>query len=192
MKKQLMTLLAGVTLSFVMTSVAHAEWYVGLDATNLSYEVKFASKEAYDLNPARFKLGYIADSGFGVELQLLDSGDDSVIDGNGNPFQTESKTSWGLSGVWSSTNKKQGFYGSLGILVLDTIYTHQANNTSNKDEVILGGIGIGYYYNVSEKLKLTVDYISMSGEAGYTSFTLNRGDVDVGLDGFGLGLRYAF
>jgi hypothetical protein len=186
-------LVAAVVTASTLAGQAYAgDWYAGLDATNLSYNVKFSnSNETYDLNPLRFKAGYISDSGFGAELQLLGSGEDSTLDGGGSPFQTESKTSWGFSGIWSSTNEKHGLYGSLGILSLATTYTDQTTTTdSDTDDVLLTSLGLGYYVHVSENLKLTIDYTTMSGDAAYNTFSAT--DVDVKMSGFGLGVSYVF
>jgi len=192
MKVKNILLVAVVTASTLAGQAYAGDWYTGLDATNLSYDVKFSnSNETYDLNPLRFKVGYIGDSGFGAELQLLGSGEGSTIDGGGSPFQTESKTSWGLSGIWSSTNEKHGLYGSLGILSLDTTYTDQTTTTrSDTDSVMLTSLGLGYYVHVSDNLKLTIDYTTMSGDAAYSTFSTT--DVDVKMSGFGLGVSYVF
>jgi hypothetical protein len=171
---------------------AFANWYVGLDATNLDYEVKFITPEVYDLNPARLKLGYLGESGLGIELQVLGSSDAQTIDGNGNLFRTDLDSSLGISAIWSTTKDGFGVYGSFGFISFDTTYGDVRTGTSVQDKVPLSGFSLGAHYKVNDNFKLTLDYSYYGAEAAYNIFATNGEEVDTYLKGIGVGASYTF
>jgi len=184
-------LLATVVAASTLAGQAYAdgEWYVGLDATNLSYELDVAPTETYDLNPLRFKTGYTSASGFGIELQAFGSADDET-QSLGSAYKTELGTSLGLFGTLSSNTESDfGFYGSFGFASIDTENVTVLSGNVDSDKVLVTGFGFGTYYKIQDNFKVTLDYTRLTGQASYASFSR---DIDVELSGFGLGLSYIF
>ncbi len=181
------------TLSLtVMISLSHtaaAQWYIGLDTTNIDYKFSFEQgNENYDVQPSRFKLGHLNDEGYGFEFQAFSRNSDASPDPFNNLFEISLEKGYGLFAQWSSTHKKRGFYGLAGIAYIDTRYTEVASGRADTDSFSAIGIDLGWYYKFSNKLKLTIDYTQLRGDADYPTFI--TGEVSPQLTGFGIGLNY--
>lgn len=172
------------------SNAALAGWYVGVDTTNIRYEVGYnQGNERYDVNPNRFKIGHLNDEGYGFEFQVYGNSSDQSIDPFGDNFEVELGTSYGLFSQWSSTNKHHGFYGLAGFAYLDTTYRSVAANIGDTDSFHVIGLNVGWYYRLAENLKLTLDYTQLRGNADYPTF-ITGSHVSPIFSGFGFGLKY--
>lgn len=174
---------------------SYAGWYAGIDTTRLTHQIQFANALLeYDLNPTRFKTGYMLDSGFGVEMLMLGHANDDDTFG-GNQYQFRLHESWGMSAILETDYDNYGLRGSLGFLSLDTQFTDVSLTGFDSDEYIAYGISFGGYLKLTKNLRATLDFSAYDGDAGYPSYRTNvgtSGTLDIDLDGVGLGISYLF
>lgn len=199
--KKIPTILC-TTGALLLTSLtanhSHAETYIGVDAANFSYEVGYANgTEKFDFSPKRVRFGYLGDSGFGVELQVLTSSKDQITRTNNVLLEGSMDSSWGASFIMASKGERFGYHGSLGMLMLNTEYYAPNFNTRNAETSEFFGLSFGAHYNMLENLQLSLDYHQYKGQASYLDFFTSSGSalgdfLDVKLKGYSLGLTYFY
>ena len=195
-KKHILPLIGFAVLG-ATTQVSHASnIYVEVQGTDMEYEIDYSNgTETYELDPVILKLGFMSEPQEGVsgalEFHLIGDSEDDIIDPFSTPFRTAIDTSFGVHAKYGYQGDRFGFYGTLGLTLLDTTYTNLNTSVSNSDDALLLGGSLGLSFRIIENLRVTADYTLATGSASYPSF-IGPDDPDVTFSGLAVGLNYQF
>lgn len=169
------------------------EYYVGLDAFLLDYEIHFGESEAYDLIPARLKFGMLDEkSGKGFEIHALTSSDDAITNRNNLKSSVEFENNFGV--FYKHLSSSRQFYFLAGFTRLNTVYSITQPNgakTSDSSGVTSLAIGFGGQYRLLSNLYASIDYLHFQANSvSHNTFFSEEPELNSG--GFGIGLNYTF
>lgn len=191
--KILATTVIAVCLS--APSLAHADgWYLGADValrdTTLDYGL-FTSDESYTTQHVRLKAGYDFAQYFGVEMRLMNSGDDTYTD----IFGTWKWSTGNVVSLYFKPHYNFGnfdLYGLVGLSFMDTAYEAVAGPyTGEKDTDTLTtfDFGFGGQFNVTRYFAITGEVKLDVGSADYPTLL---GTTDVYGSAIGMGVVFRF
>lgn len=171
----------------------NAEWYVGADATNLTYRMSLdTGREIYKLSPARIKFGYLTGSA-GFELQAY-SGEDDTVTSAGTDIFLKTEEMFGAHFIFSP--EERNYYVTVG--VVRTKFTNILVGSGATDVGIANLIGFsaGYQYELFSGLFLSADYNYYEGKTQLPNTTASGPGLSQRipsvLSGFSVGAKYSF
>ncbi len=178
------------------SSYSFAEWYVGVDQTEMDFHINFAnSKQNYDLNLTRLKVGYAKDN-YSLEFHYydddLDESPASTTQGVVFDVRTGIKNIYGIYARAASTGRL-GVYGLMGMVFVNTEFDIVGFNIVDYADFDSFSVGAGVHYKFTDNFIVNLDYVEMEGDVNYPTYTVQTGGaVDAQLKGWGLGARYLF
>ena len=175
-------------------SLARADgWYLGADVAlrDTTLEYYFSASESYTTQHVRLKAGYDFARYYGVEVRLMNSGDDTYTDFLGT-------WKWSTGNVVSFYFKPHynfsdfDLYGLVGLSFMDTAYEAVAGpytGVKDTDTLATFDFGFGGQYNVTRHFAITGEVKLDVGSADYPTIL---GSTDVYGSTVGIGVAFRF
>jgi hypothetical protein len=163
---------AALLLGF--SSLAHAQFFIGADATWLNSEIEWPDSQVYfdhEMTPARLRLGYQGDF-FGLEAHIYSKNDDDA-ESNGFTTNLEFDTSYGLY----LRMQEKWVYARLGVTWFDTYYSvYDPLNpgvvlVTDRDVIAMPTFTFGIEVPLGEHIGINLDYTYAEGTAVYPNIT---------------------
>ncbi len=185
---------AAIVIGLSVPFLARADgWYLGADVafrdTTLDYGAPV--EESYSTQHVRLKGGYDFAQNFGVEMRLMNSGDDTYTDF----FGTWKWSTGNVVSLYFKPHYNFGdftLYGLVGLSFMDTSYEAVAGPfTGAKDTATLTtfDFGVGGQYNFTRHFGITGEVKLDVGSADYNTIL---GSTDVYGAEIGFGVSYRF
>jgi hypothetical protein len=185
---------AAIAVCLAVPSLAQADGgYLGADAVlrGTTLEYYFSGSESYTTQHLRLKAGYDFAQYYGVEMRLMNSGDDTYTDIYGT-------WKWSTGNVVSLYFKPHynfgdfAMYGLVGLSFMDTAYEAVAGpytGVKDTDTLTTFDFGFGGQYNFSPHFSLTGEVKLDVGSADYPTIL---GSTDVYGSAVAIGVVYRF
>ena len=179
------TLLGMLLLGF--TSLANAQYFVGVDAMALGARIAWDSPpitQNYELELGRLRLGYQGDF-FGFEVHVYSKDDDTSTD-NGFNDKLELDTSYG---AYLSMQEKW-VYARLGVTWFDTYYTDLNLGLTDRDLIAMPTATLGIEVPLGQHIGINLDYTYAEGSSTYS--TISASSPNLRMQGPAVGLTVKF